>query len=536
METLAEICATDERSTLPLSTSTTVGAESAPNFNLASFVLEDAAKYGDKLALIDGNSGESLTYNELALRVKRLAGGLAREGFGPGQVLALMAPNCPDFAVVFHATVYAGGAITTINPSYTVSEVHHQLVDSGATMAVVGLHSLPVFQEAAAGTSVRLIVGLGGGSEDVSSLETLYAEPIAQPCPVDPAQSVAALPYSSGTTGTSKGVMLTHGNLMANLQQVAPRLAFADDECVVAALPLFHIYGMNALMNPALRAGATIVTMARFDLTRFLQLSAEYAVRRCFVVPPIAVLLAYDPQVDAHDLSALRLIISGAAPLSAELSRACAQRMCCTVTQGYGMTELSPVSHFAGWGQEREGSVGPAVDGTEVRIADLESGAELPHGAEGELWVRGPQVMKGYLNNEQATAATITPDGWLRTGDIARQDTDGYLYVVDRLKELIKFKGFQIAPAELEAVLLSHPDIADAAVIGQPDAEAGEHPVAFVVARSVPPPSVEAIEWHMSQRLAKYKQLHRVHFVTSIPRSPSGKVLRRVLREQPLAP
>lgn len=502
-----------------------------PRIDTTSHVLRHAGRLRDKPALIDGDTGHVLTYGELAARVYRLAGGLAARGFGAGQVLALMAPNCPDFAVVFHGAMHAGGAVTTLNPNYTAAEVRHQLLDSGACIAVGAYQSLDTLREAAAGTSVQHIVCLGSNHPDAPVLESLFGAPLQEPPRLDYDQSMAALPYSSGTTGLNKGVVLTHRNLVANLVQLEERLAIAQDETLVAALPFFHIYGMNTLMNPALAAGATVVTMARFELDRFLHLHATYRARRCFVVPPMAIGLAKDPRVEQYDLSALRYVISGAAPLSGELTEACATRLCCTVTQGFGMTELAPVSHFSALGQGRAGSVGQPLPNTEVRIVDPTTGDDAAPGAEGEVWVRGPQVMRGYHGNAAATAATITAEGWLRTGDVGRTDADGYLFIVDRLKELIKFKGFQIAPAELEAVLLTHPDVADAAVVGRRDDEAGEIPVGFVVTKPGRGASADALGWHMSQRLASYKRVHEMRFIDAIPRSPSGKILRRRLRE-----
>lgn len=501
-----------------------------PASDLSSFVLRRAHQLHDKPALIDGITGEALTYGELFRAAHRLAAGLQERKCGAGRVLALMAPNCPEFAVVFHGTTLAGAAITTLNPSYTVSEVRHQLGDSCATVAVAAPDTLATMREAIEGTSVRTLVCIGGAAQGVPGLESLFGTGVATPVE-SPEATVAALPYSSGTTGLSKGVMLTHRNLVANIVQLDHVLQLQQDETLVAALPFFHIYGMNALMNPALAAGATVVTLPRYDLRRFLKLHAEHRARRCFVVPPIAIHLAKDPMVDEYDLSALRTIISGAAPLSKELSDACASRLCCTVTQGFGMTELGPVSHFAPSGLERPGSVGTPLPNTEVRVVSLETGGPLGPGKEGEVWIRGPQRMKGYHRNEPATSTTITPDGWLRTGDIGLVDEDGYLYVIDRLKELIKFKGFQIAPAELEATLLEHPDVADAAVVGRPDDEAGEVPVAFVVPKTGRVIEAAALSWFMSQKLASFKQVQQFRFVGTIPKSPSGKILRRVLRE-----
>jgi acyl-CoA synthetase (AMP-forming)/AMP-acid ligase II len=340
-----------------------------------------------------------------------------------------------------------------------------------------------------------------------------------------------ALPYSSGTTGVSKGVVLTHRNLVANIDQVLSGAPLRPDEVTICVLPMFHIYGMSSIMNTSLAAGITIVTMPRFDLVQFLELHAAHGVTRSYIAPPIAVALAKPPIVDQYALRALELIISGAAPLSAELSDEVAARLHCTVGQGYGMTELSPVSHMCPLGAARAGTVGVLTANTEMRIIDVETGIDLGPDADGELWIRGPQVMAGYLNNPDATTATITDDGWLRTGDIARVDPDGYVRIVDRLKELIKYKGFQVPPAELEALLLTHPAVADAAVVGMPDDVAGEIPAAFVVCKPGSEVGEAELCAFVAGQVAHHKQIRRLTFVEAIPKSASGKILRRLLRD-----
>ena len=304
---------------------------------------------------------------------------------------------------------------------------------------------------------------------------------------------------------------------------------------IIAVLPFFHIYGMQVLMNSGLSVGATIVTMPRFDLAQFLQLHQDHGVTRCFVAPPIVVALAKHPMVDEYDLSSVRQVFSGAAPLSAELAAEAGGRLGCEVVQGYGMTELSPVSHITPTGGFKPGSVGVTAPNTETLIVDPLTGDPVEGGGDGEVWVRGPQVMTGYLNNPEATAATIDADGWLHTGDIGHLDEDGHLYVVDRLKELIKFKGFQVAPAELEGVLLSHPAVADAAVVGLPDEEAGEVPVGYVVLKPDRSASGEDILAFVAGEVASFKQLRQVVFIDAVPKSASGKILRRVLKEQAAA-
>jgi acyl-CoA synthetase (AMP-forming)/AMP-acid ligase II len=304
---------------------------------------------------------------------------------------------------------------------------------------------------------------------------------------------------------------------------------------LVAVLPFFHIYGMQVTMNSALRAGATIVTLPRFDLAQFLEVHQRYRITRSFVAPPIVLALAKHPLVDSYDLSSVTMVLSGAAPLSAELALEAGRRLDCEVVQGYGMTELSPVSHLTPPGWFVPGSVGVTAPNTEVRIVDPLSGGDLELGEDGEVWVRGPQVMAGYLNNPAATAATLDGEGWLRTGDIGHLNDAGHLFVVDRLKELIKVSGFQVAPAELEALLLTHPTVADAAVIGTPSVETGEAPVGFVTLRPGAEATPEELLTFVGGQVARYKQLRAVHFVEAIPKSPSGKILRRVLKEQTAA-
>ena len=495
-----------------------------PEIPMTPFVFQKAAQLGDKAAFIDGTSNQPMSYAQLYDRVKRLAGGLLERGLAKGEVVAIMAPNCPDYATVFHGVAMAGGVVTTINPTYTEREVHHQLNDAQATKLI----TVPMFEAtasaAAADSGVKEIVLL-------DDLEDLFGEPLEDQVPVD-LDDVVVLPYSSGTTGLSKGVMLTHRNLVANLAQMLSAIPIGEHEAFVAVLPFFHIYGMQVLMNLGLCAGATIVTMPRFDLEQFLSLHQEHKLTRAFVAPPMVVALAKHPMVDNYDLSTLKTIFSGAAPLSAELAIECGERLDCEVVQGYGMTELSPVTHATPPGKFKPGSAGMTVPNTLVRIVDPSTGEDLDLDQDGEVWISGPQVMKGYLNNEAATKATIDDDGWLHTGDIGHLDADGHLYVVDRLKELIKYKGFQVPPAELEALLLTHPKVADAAVIGIPDDEAGEIPAGYVVLKEGQEATEDEIKQFVAGQVATYKQLGRVTFLDAVPKSASGKILRRVLRDQ----
>jgi acyl-CoA synthetase (AMP-forming)/AMP-acid ligase II len=499
-----------------------------PDTPLAEFVLARARELGDKPALIDAPSGRTITYAQLVEFVRAVAAGLAERGFGKGDVLAHYAPNLPEYAVAFHAVATLGGINTTANPLLTADELTRQLRDCGARVMVTVPDQLEKATAAAQAAGVReiFVYGEAAGATPFASLLQTPGEPPA--VAIDPAEDVVALPYSSGTTGLPKGVMLTHRNLVANIcQELA--VTMREGDRIMAVLPFSHIYGLLVMMNAPLVRGATVVTVPRFELAEFLRVIQDYRITRAFVVPPIVLALAKDPLVDRFDLSSLEFMNSGAAPLSAELEVACRTRLGCRMTQGYGLTETSPVTHavadkLAG---QMPGTIGPAIPNTECRIVDVASGEDLPQGEAGELLIRGPQVMKGYLNQPEATARAIDPDGWLHTGDVARVDDQGALRIVDRIKELIKYKGYQVAPAELEGVLLTHPAIADAAVIGIPDEEAGEIPKAFVVPHA--PLTGEEVTAFVAERVAPYKKIRAVELVEEIPKSPSGKILRRVL-------
>jgi 4-coumarate--CoA ligase len=485
----------------------------------------------DRAAIIDGPSGRTYTFAQLEDLIHRFAGGLAARGFGKGDTLGLMAPNIPEYAIVFHAVAVAGGTITTINPTYGAEEVRFQLRDAGATLLITVSMFAETALAAIEGTDVTEVLSIDGG-EGVGDAMTLMGEPIAQVA-VDPATDVVVLPYSSGTTGLPKGVMLTHRNLVANIAQSEPCIQFDDDgEAALAFLPFFHIYGMQVLMNASLACGVTVITMPRFDLEQALTIVQERKVTRFYAVPPIVLALAKHPIVEQFDLSSLKQIFSGAAPLGAELAAEAAARVGCEVVQGYGMTELSPVSHCTVVGDFRPGTSGITVPNTECRLVDPATGEDQGVGAEGEPWIRGPQVMAGYLNNDEATRHTIDDDGWLHTGDVAIIDEQGHVSIVDRVKELIKYKGFQVPPAELEALLIAHPKIADVAVIGVPDVEAGELPKAYVVARPGSGLTEDEVKAHVAEHMASYKHIRIVEFTDEIPKSPSGKILRRFLRDR----
>lgn len=512
-----------------------------PETAITPFVFEKAAALGNKPALIDGLSGRVVTYAELTASISRTAASLHQRGFGKGDVLAILSPNIPEYAIAFHAVASLGGITCTVNPLYTAQEIAHQLKDSGARFLVTVSPCLEKANAAAMEANIEELFvfdtfdtldssdpqGAGCGATPFSSL--LESDGKFPEVAINPLEDLVALPYSSGTTGLPKGVMLTHHNLVANMCQMEGLNYFAENDTLIAVLPMFHIYGLVVILNLGLRQGATIVTLPRFELEPFLQTLQKYEVTMAHLVPPIVLALSKHPIVDQYPIPSVRTIFCGAAPLDENLTRACMERLGCDIRQGYGMTETSPVTHSspADPSMVKFGSVGVAAPNTECKIVDLETGAALGANQEGEVCVRGPQIMKGYLNRPEATAATIDPEGWLHTGDIGYADADSHFFIVDRAKELIKYKGFQVPPAELEGLLLTHPAVADAAVIPCPDDEAGEVPKAFVVLKG--DASAEEIMKFVNERVAPHKKIRSLEFIEKIPKSPSGKILRRVL-------
>jgi acyl-CoA synthetase (AMP-forming)/AMP-acid ligase II len=497
---------------------------------VAELVLRHAARLGDKPAIVDGPSGRTITYRDLAAGVERVAAGLAARGFRPGDVLAVHLPNMPEYALIAYGAMAAGGIVTGTSPALTVGELAGHLTAAGARL-VITVPALAEQAVAAAGQAgVEEVFVLGAAVPGATAFSELMDHPYPPVrVPIDPERDLAAMPFSSGTSGLPKGVELTHSALVTNVRQGQAALGFHEDDVVIAVAPFFHALGLNVVLPGSLAAGATVVTLARFDLETFLRAIQEHRATVTIVVPPIVVALAHHPMVDSFDLSSLRAVGVGAAPLGAAVEQRCAERLGCAVAQGLGMTETSAFISAGPIDQPRRGSVGRLVPGTEARIVDPDSRADLAAGRTGELWVRGPQLMRGYRNDPAATARTIDADGWLHTGDLCYFDQDGYLYVVDRLKELIKYKGYQVAPAELEHLLLTHPAVADAAVVARPDPDAGEVPVAYVVLRG--PATAEELLAYVAERVAPYKRLRAVRLTGSVPRSPAGKLLRRVLTE-----
>ena len=506
-------------------------------------VLQSCQRNAAKTALVDTSCDRRFTFAEYGSLVESLARGLISAGLAPGEVVAIFLPNSWEFAITYHAATLAGGIPTLLNPSYREREIRYQLENSGAVFLITDAPLLDGVNLAGLPTLRRIFTtrSFTSSSEDFASLlqpafgKTSAKFPEARQ---NSQQTVAALPYSSGTTGLPKGVMLSHYNLVANVYQIlGPNAAIlTPDDVMLCFLPLYHIYGLTVALTLSLALGSTLVLMPRFDVQKLCALLVQEGVTMMPMVPPAINALCQAAEAGIFPKNhKVRWVKSGAAPLAPELARRLTGLTGIRVAQGYGMTEASPVTHvgcITPPEMNRPASIGQPLALTECRILDL-NGNEVAPGEPGELVMRGPQIMLGYWNDPQATAAVLR-DGWYFSGDIVRADADGYYYVLDRSKEMIKYKGFPVAPAEVESVLLEHPAVRDCGVVAKADVAAGEIPCAFVVLREGFTPS-DALDKELCDfvagSLAHHKQPREIHFVEVVPRTPSGKILRRELRK-----
>jgi long-chain acyl-CoA synthetase len=482
------------------------------------------------------SQGRTTSYGELRRQVGELRGGLVRSGLEPGDRVAIANANTWFFVVSYLATLGAGAVAVPLNPEAPPVELESELAITGARVAIVG----PRGRDAFAGVD-RLAVELeqvfvpeGVRLDAADPLEELFRGD-ASPCVARDEDDDALLMFTAGTAGPRKAARLTHGNLLANLRQVQahPGLAVRPEDVGLGVLPLFHIFGLNAVLGLALFAGGSVVLVERFDPVSTLELVRETGVTIVAGAPPVFAAWASLPGADAGALSSVRLAVSGGAPLAEEVEEAFRARFGVPVWEGYGLTETAPIvsSSLVG-GEPRSGSIGLPLPGVEVRLVD-EDGTDALAGDSGEVWVRGPNVFPGYWHDDEATAAVLTDDGWLRTGDVAVTDDDGYLYLVDRAKDLIIVSGFNVFPAEVEEALMEHPGIAQVAVVGVSHPYSGETVKAYVVperGRSIE--EDEVIEF-CAGRLARYKCPTAVTFVDELPQGLVGKVLRRALRAVP---
>lgn len=494
---------------------------SVPDTSLTGHVLGGAAER-DGTALVDASTGERLDYRALARAVSAGADLLRGRGVGPGDTVALIAHNEPYYAVALHAALHAGATVMTTSPLQTPEEIHRRLAVTRSRLLIA--------DDGVPGRNVPLV-----RLRDLRAAAARPGHDATPPAPVAP-DSTALLLFSSGTTGSAKPVMLTHRGLVANIEQTLAGWPLTEADVQLAGPPFSHAYGMTIVLNCGLRAGATVVTTPRFDPADWFATVARYRVTRGYAVPPMLRTLVDCGLAARHDLSSLVWVMCGAAPSDLDLLGAAEQALGCPVRQGYGMTEAGPGTHQV---FDRDllvtppDCVGTLSAGTIARVVDPETGVDRPPGQIGELLIQGPQVMAGYLGEPAATAASFL-DGWLRTGDLVRVDEHGRFRIVDRLKDMIKCNGYQVTPAELEAVLRRHGKVSDVAVVGVPDPVRGEEPLAFVVL-SGEVAAEELSDW-VNARVARYARLRRVVPVTAIPRSPTGKVLRRVLRDEMAAP
>ncbi len=498
-----------------------------PDLTIPARVRVCAFADPERTAVIDGVTGDRLTYASLVAAVDETTAGMSALGITAGDVVAIHAPNSPGWIVAALAAMQCGAAITGVNPAYGPDEVAAQATAAGASYLVSTLAGVEVLPGDLLAAMKGVVTIDGDGPGSLGGLRVAGADVASAAALVGP-DACCALPFSSGTSGHPKGVVVTHRSVGAVIDQVNANLP-GDGEVVLAFLPMFHIFGFSVVTLAGLCGGATLVTLPTFDPPQFLTAVATHRVTQLFVVPPVMGFLAAHPLVDQFDLDALTLVGCGAAPLPESIEAGVANRLGCEVAQGFGMTESSGIITLPTLSGSRPGSCGLLVAGTEARIVVPGTDDDAAPGDDGELWFRGPQSAAGYLDDPAATAETFGDDGWVRTGDIARFDDDGHLYITDRIKELIKVKGYQVAPAELEALLATHPDVQDAAVVGKADPISGEVPVAFVVGADIDAAEVQA--W-VADKVVEYKALAEVHVCDVIPKNPSGKILRRVLRDR----
>ncbi|XAR71532.1 Trans-feruloyl-CoA synthase [Bertholletia excelsa] len=517
---------------------------------LHTYCFQRLSEFSDRTCLIVGSSGKSYSFAQTHLISQKVATGLHNLGIRKGDVIMVLLQNCAEFVFTFIGASMIGAVTTTANPFYTAAEVFKQFGTSKAKLIITQSQYVDKLRDATSqddnndlpiiGQDFTLIT-IDDPPENCLHFSILSEanESELPSVPIDPDDPVA-LPFSSGTTGLPKGVILTHKSLITSVAQQVdgdnPNLYLKEEDVVLCVLPLFHIFSLNSVLLCSLRAGSAVLLMHKFEIGTLLELIQRHRVSVAAVVPPLVLALAKNPMVASFDLSSIRMVLSGAAPLGKELEEALRSRVPQAIFgQGYGMTEAGPVlSMCLSFAKHpfptKSGSCGTVVRNAQLKVIDPDSGSSLTRNQPGEICIRGQQIMKGYLNDEEATARTIDVDGWLHTGDIGYVDDDGEVFIVDRVKELIKFKGFQVPPAELEALLVSHPSIVDAAVVPQKDDVAGEVPVAFVVRSNGFQLSEDAVKEFIAKQVVFYKKLHKVYFVHAIPKSPSGKILRKDLR------
>ncbi|XP_050218970.1 4-coumarate--CoA ligase 2-like [Mercurialis annua] len=509
---------------------------------LHTYCFENISHFKDNPCLINGATGDVYTYAQVELTSRRVAAGLDKLGVRQNEVIMILLQNSPEFVFSFLGASFLGAISTTANPFYTPAEIKKQAAASNAKLIITQAIYVDKVKEFAKENNIKIITidSPPVGQDCLHFSELIKADENEIPAVKIYPDDVVALPYSSGTTGLPKGVMLTHKSLITSVAQQVdgenPNLYFHENDVILCLLPLFHIYSLHSVLLCGLRVGAAILIMQKFEIISLMELVEKYKVTIAPFVPPIVLSIAKSPVIDKYDLSSIRMVMSGAAPMGKELEDTVRAKLPnAKLGQGYGMTEAGPVlSMCLAFAKEpmeiKSGACGTVVRNAEMKIIDPDSGDSLPRNQAGEICIRGTQIMKGYLNDPEATERSIDGEGWLHTGDVGYIDDDDELFIVDRLKELIKYNGFQVAPAELEAILISHPSISDVAVVPMKDEAAGEIPVAFVVRSNGSNITEDDVQQYISKQVIFYKKIRRVFFTDSIPKAPSGKILRKDLR------
>lgn len=512
-----------------------------PNQSLPEMLVETVKKYPNHPALYF--FGQEISYTKLGELAGAFASCLQQDGFEKGDRAAIMLPNCPQYIISYYGILQTGGIVTQVNPMYTSNELEYILRDSGAKVIVIYEPLLPVLKQIIANTSVKRVITVNfEGKEAVDEFSIDFASFLKSvkkpptPVMIQASEDVAVLQYTGGTTGRSKGAMLTHRNLLANVIQCYEY--FKDEikpgqDRMLTVIPLFHVYGMTSCMNLAIYTGALNILLPRFEIEEVLQTIKERKPTSFPGVPTMYIALINHPKVNEYGLDSISICNSGSAPMHVELMRTFEEKTGAKILEGFGMSESSPTTHCnPAFGPRKPGSVGIGVPSTDYKIVDLGDGIkELKPGEIGELIIKGPQVMKGYWNMPEETANTLR-DGWLYTGDIAYMDEDGYVYIVDRKKDMIIASGYNIYPRDVEEVIYQHPAIKEAVVVGVPDAYRGETVKAVVVLKEGQQVSEDELISFCREKLAAFKVPRIVEFRSELPKTSVGKILRRKIREE----
>eukprot|EP00914_Ancora_sagittata_P033994 GHVO01068719.1.p1 GENE.GHVO01068719.1~~GHVO01068719.1.p1 ORF type:complete len:596 (+),score=43.90 GHVO01068719.1:76-1788(+) len=510
-----------------------------PILPVSEFVFQNSQNYPDRPAVINGETGKTYTYAGLKEAVSKVASGLSRNGFLRGDVMMMYLFNCPEFLIMFHAVLSLKGIVSLANPLYKLEEMEPILKMSKAKYMFTELECMHDAMAACmmSGGQVKSMYLLekDDSYNALPSFQDLLADNGDAFPPVvafDPLSDVALIPFTSGTTGAPKAIQVSHHNLVSNVCQLDRADFFPERDRAVqlGVLPFYHMFAVFVNLVLGVAWGQTTVTMRRFEAQKFLNIMQDYKVSLLFAVPPMVLLMAKYPRLSDYDFTSLKRVLVGAAPISGETIKALNDRLPhCDIGQVYGMSETPIIVSISPVG-DQDNSVGVIIPSTEAKI--IKEGERCSVGEKGELWVKGPQVMLGYLDNPEANAESLVEGGWYRTGDIGYMDESGHLFIVDRLKEFLKYKGYQIAPAELEHLLVSHPGVLDAGVTYVADEEAGQLPKAYVKLKPDYPVTGQDLVEFVARHVAPYKKLHGgVEIIDEIPKTASGKILRRVLRD-----